>query len=154
MGRARRLLVAFAAALTFCGPASAHTDAPWQLGFEWPALGTITSPFGNDHGRWHPGLDIGILRSLAVRAAAAGTVTLVGEPPGFMGYGNVVVIDVAPGFETIYAHLASADVRPGDVVTAGEMIGIAGCTGLCFGTHLHFELRQDGRAIDPLQFLR
>src|SRR5260221_647614 len=57
-----------------------------------PAQGTITSPFGRDGLRWHSGIDIGILRSLAVRAAVPGRVIHVGEVPGYEGYGNVVVV--------------------------------------------------------------
>ena len=58
----------------------------------WPAAGTVTSPYGDDAGRWHPGIDIGILRSLAVRAAEPGRVIAVGEQRGYEGYGNVVQV--------------------------------------------------------------
>jgi murein DD-endopeptidase MepM/ murein hydrolase activator NlpD len=150
MGRA---LVVALAALCFCTPAAAKTDGPAQLGFVWPAEGSITSPFGNDNGRWHPGLDIGILRSLTVRAAAPGVVKQVGMPVGYEGYGNVVLVQMAPGFEALYAHLSSWHVRVGEQVVAGEPIGIAGCTGWCTGTHLHFELRDHGSPIDPLLWL-
>ena len=54
----------------------------------WPAQGTVTSPFGDDGGRWHPGIDIGILRSLVVRAAEPGRVVAVGEPQGFEATGT------------------------------------------------------------------
>jgi murein DD-endopeptidase MepM/ murein hydrolase activator NlpD len=118
----------------------------------WPAQGTITSPFGNDGGRWHPGLDIGILRSLAVRAAEAGRVVAVGEPRGFEGYGNVVKVSLGGGWVALYAHLAGWRVRVGEQVTAGQRLGTAGCTGWCTGTHLHFELRRFGRPVDPLRF--
>src|SRR5882724_1007150 len=67
-----------------------------------PAQGTITSPFGHDGARWHPGIDIGSLRSLTVRAAVAGRVVLVGEVPGYEGYGNVVVVR-SRGYQEIYA---------------------------------------------------
>jgi murein DD-endopeptidase MepM/ murein hydrolase activator NlpD len=153
MGRGLRLVAAFVAALGFCTSASAMTDGPTQLGFVWPAEGTITSPFGDDNGRWHPGLDVGILRSLTVRAAAPGVVTDVGTPVGYEGYGNVVIVRIAPGFDALYAHLASWHVRVGDVVIADEPIAVAGCTGWCTGTHLHFELRERGRAVNPLLYL-
>jgi murein DD-endopeptidase MepM/ murein hydrolase activator NlpD len=144
----------FAAALTlalaFAPAAAAHVDEPDQLAFEWPARGTITTPFGwTAEGRWHAGLDIGTLRSLDVRAAARGRVRLVGTPIGFEGYGNVVVIGVGGPFETVYAHLAAESVRLGQLVDAGDRIATAGCTGWCTGTHLHFELRERGQAIDP-----
>lgn len=148
----RRVLAAVAA-LCVCAPAQAKTDGPTQLPFVWPAQGTITSPFGNDHGRWHPGLDIGILRSLTIRASAPGVVTGVGTPPGYMGYGNLVIVRMAPGFDALYAHLSSWRVRVGAHVTADEPIAVAGCTGWCTGTHLHFELRESGRPVNPLRFL-
>jgi murein DD-endopeptidase MepM/ murein hydrolase activator NlpD len=146
-------LAAGIAALWLCGSASAHTDGGRQLAFEWPAQGLITSPFGNDHGRWHPGLDIGVLRSLDVIAAAPGVVEATGEPAGFEGYGNIVLVRVSPTLETLYAHLAAEDVHAGDYVTEGERLGTAGCTGWCTGTHLHFEVRVNDRAVSPLQFL-
>src|SRR5205823_4647184 len=84
-----------------------------------------------------------------LRPGAPGRVRLVGAPAGFLGYGNVVVVALGGPFETVYAHLASARVSPGETVDAGEPIGVAGCTGWCTGTHLHFELRERGQAIDP-----
>ena len=120
--------------------------------FVWPANGTITSPFGDDNGRWHPGIDIGILRSLTVRAAAPGRVVLVGTPRGYEGYGNLVAVDVGGGYLTIYAHLARWRVRAGQEVSAARPIGIAGCTGWCTGTHLHFEVRYRGNAVNPMRF--
>jgi murein DD-endopeptidase MepM/ murein hydrolase activator NlpD len=135
--------------LAFAGPAAAHTDSPYQLRLEWPADGTVTSPFGWDGARPHSGIDIGILRSERVTAAAPGRVIAAGYETGYEGYGNLVLVDVGRPFTTLYAHLASASVRVGQVVAAGERIGTAGCTGSCTGTHLHFELRQGGRAIDP-----
>jgi murein DD-endopeptidase MepM/ murein hydrolase activator NlpD len=147
------LILAALAALLSPASAAAHTDAGWQVSLRWPAQGTITSPYGRDGYRWHPGLDIGSLRSLDVRAAAPGRVRLVGAPPGFSGYGTVVTIGVGGGFETLYAHLSTPRVRPGQVVEAGDPIGLAGCTGWCTGTHLHFELRYRGRAVDPTALL-
>ena len=140
-------------ALALASPAVAHTDSPHQLSLAWPARGTVTSPFGRDGNRPHSGIDIGILRSLDVRAAAAGRVTAVGYQTGYEGYGNVVLVDVGQPFETLYAHLARATVQVGQVVSAGERLGIAGCTGWCTGTHLHFELRRGGVAIDPRTLL-
>ena len=120
--------------------------------FVWPANGTITSPFGDDNGRWHPGIDIGILRVLTVRAAAPGRVVRVGTPRGFEGYGNLVAVNVGGGYLTLYAHLARWRVRVGQEVAAGQRIGVAGCTGWCTGTHLHFEVRYRGYAVNPMRF--
>jgi murein DD-endopeptidase MepM/ murein hydrolase activator NlpD len=145
----RRGLCAVLLALVFPAAASAHTDAGWQLSLHWPADGTITSPFGQDGSRWHPGLDIGILRSLDVRAAADGVVTSVGYLQGYEGYGSVVIVKHRYGFSTLYAHLSRPLAHPGQLVRQGDLIGVAGCTGWCIGTHLHFEARYRNFPIDP-----
>lgn len=119
----------------------------------WPAQGTITAPFGHDGSRPHPGIDIGILRSLSVRAAIPGRVEKVGEPAGFSGYGNIVLVRSSTGYEELYAHLSGWRVHVGQKLRAGERIATAGCTGYCTGTHLHFELREDGTAVDPAPLL-
>lgn len=154
MAPLRRVLVLFVLVLAWPAAASAHTDGLRQLEFSWPADGTITSPFGQDGGRWHSGLDIGILRSLDVTAVTPGLVTRVGEQPGYEGYGRVVEVNAGDGYTTLYAHLAGAGVKVGEYVTAGEHIATAGCTGWCTGTHLHFELRRRGVPLSPLPFLR
>ena len=143
------LILGVVAALLFPAAASARTDVDWQVALEWPAQGTVTSPYGDDAGRWHPGLDIGSLQSLDVRAAADGVVTLTGYMPGYDGYGAIVAVRLRNGYSTLYAHLAQPLVRAGQRVEAGQRIGIAGCTGWCTGTHLHFELRYRGDAVDP-----
>jgi murein DD-endopeptidase MepM/ murein hydrolase activator NlpD len=149
----RRGLCVAIAALFFASTAAAHTDFGPQLAFQWPAQGSITSPFGQDGYRWHPGLDIGILRSLDIRAASAGVVTKAGYVPGYDGYGSVVVVALGGGFSTLYAHLSRPLAKPGDEVLPGQLIGIAGCTGWCTGTHLHFELRYRGVPMNPLPLI-
>jgi murein DD-endopeptidase MepM/ murein hydrolase activator NlpD len=113
-----------------------------------PAQGTITSPFGHDGARWHPGIDIGILRSLTVRAAVPGRVIDVGEVRGYEGYGDIVVVQ-SHGYQELYAHLAAWGVHVGQFVVPGQRIATAGCTGSCTGTHLHFEVRKNGTAVSP-----
>ncbi len=156
-------MVAFAAACAVAAPATAkpagglshararHVAAARTsvLDFSWPAEGTVTTPFT----AYHHGLDIGMLRSLDVRAAAPGKVVSVGYATGFEGYGNIVLVQVTPDVVTLYAHLASYRMRPGQTVARGELLGIAGCTGYCTGVHLHFEVRQNGVAVDPRKFL-
>lgn len=134
--------------MTFALTAVPKTAVPLHApsAFLWPAQGTITTPFIPGG---HDGIDIGILRSLEVQAAARGRVTLVGEPPGFEGYGRIVLVNVGGGYSTLYAHLASFLVRPGQIVEPGQQLGVAGCTGSCFGTHLHFEVRLRGEAVNP-----
>lgn len=127
--------------------AAAHRTS--VLDFSWPAHGTITTPFTS----YHPGLDIGMLQSLSVMAAAPGRVAAVGYATGFEGYGNIVLVQVTPNVVTLYAHLSSFRVHVGETVRRGELLGTAGCTGYCSGTHLHFEVRRDGVAVDPRLFL-
>jgi murein DD-endopeptidase MepM/ murein hydrolase activator NlpD len=115
----------------------------------WPAQGHVTTAFGRTEGRWHPGVDIGGLRSLAVRAAVPGRVVRVGFVRGYEGYGNVVVVR-SRGYTELYAHLAGYRVHRGERVRAGERIATAGCTGWCTGTHLHFEVRRKGRPVNPM----
>ncbi|HET8895376.1 MAG TPA: M23 family metallopeptidase [Gaiellaceae bacterium] len=152
-------MAATAAALVFVGPAAASHRVPGieQQGlaalartFEWPAAGIVTTPFTS----YHHGLDIGMLHSLTVIAAAGGKVESVGYVTGFEGYGNIVEVDVAPHVITLYAHLSSYSVHPGEQVRMGQVLGVAGCTGICTGTHLHFEMRVNGVAVDPRYFLR
>ena len=143
------LLLAFALARAPVASPLTPTGPAWST---WPAQGTLTSPFGDDAGRWHPGIDIGILHSLAVRAAQPGRVIAAGTPRGYEGYGNVVEIALGHGYVALYGHLAGWRVRVGDQVAAGQRLGTAGCTGWCTGTHLHFELRHLGRPVSPLRF--
>jgi murein DD-endopeptidase MepM/ murein hydrolase activator NlpD len=116
----------------------------------WPAQGTITSPFGRDGYRWHPGIDIGTLRSLTIRAAQPGVVERVGYATGFEGYGNIVEVRHAR-YDELYAHLSAYRVHVGQRVWSGERIATAGCTGWCTGTHLHFEVRLRGKPVSPLR---
>lgn len=147
------ILVAPANALVD-GPIDVYLEHLEPLTLEWPADGTMTDGYGPRWGRMHLGIDVGILRSLEVRAAASGTVTAAGWLTGYEGYGNVVMVDVGGGYSVLYAHLAGSRVVPGQWLAIGESIGEAGCTGSCTGTHLHFELRLNDVPIDPAPFLR
>ena len=154
-------LAALLVSLSLAPPASAVSDAPLDVYLEhlepltlsWPADGTLTDGFGPRWGRMHLGLDIGILDRLDVRAATSGTVTQAGWLRGYEGYGNVVLVDAGSGNSLLYAHLSAVHVVPGQWLAEGEPIGLAGCTGSCTGTHLHFELRRDGTPVDPLPYL-
>jgi murein DD-endopeptidase MepM/ murein hydrolase activator NlpD len=154
-------LCALVLSLSIVAPARAVPDVPIGLYLEhvaplelaWPADGTVTDGFGYRWGRPHLGIDVGILSSLEVSAAASGTVTASGWLAGYEGYGHVVEIDGGSGWSVLYAHLSSSSVTPGQWVAAGEPIGVAGCTGSCTGTHLHFELRRDGVPVDPAPFM-
>jgi murein DD-endopeptidase MepM/ murein hydrolase activator NlpD len=150
----RSALVVLLASLVVAPAASARPDASARLQMVWPASGTVTSPFGVWRGNHrHEGIDIGMLNSLRVRAVTEGIVQSTGYENGYEGYGKIIVIDLPGAYTALYAHLSSVAVRDGDHVRQGEWIGQAGCTGHCSGTHLHFEVRHRGVAIDPMQFL-
>jgi murein DD-endopeptidase MepM/ murein hydrolase activator NlpD len=119
-------------------------------GWIWPVSGTITSPFGYRWGRMHEGIDISVPEGTPVRAAKAGTVILAAYTGG---YGNYTCIDHGGGLSSCYAHQSSYAVSPGDSVAQGEVIGYSGNTGSSTGPHLHFEIRVNGTATDPLGYL-
>jgi len=98
----------------------------------------------------HPGFDLAAATGTPVASAAPGTVVQAG-PAGT--YGNLVTVRHEHGFETRYAHLSAVDVKAGDHVEAGTPLGKVGTTGYSTGPHLHFEVRQDGKAIDPAPLL-
>jgi len=114
--------------------------------FVYPANGIITSPFGPRWGRMHYGLDIDLETGDPVSAAFEGMVRI---SQTHASYGNVVIIRHSNGLETLYAHLSQRHVKPGDYVQAGDLIGLGGNTGRSYGSHLHFEVRYKGDAIDP-----
>jgi virulence factor Mce-like protein len=129
-------------------PAAPSIDMP---GFMWPLVGPITSGFGEQRdGHVHSGIDIDGELGDPVVAAGAGTVLLAGP---YFDYGNTVIIDHGGGLTTLYAHLSTVAVQPGDVLARGELIGLVGCTGNCTGDHLHFEVRVDGTPVNPIPYL-
>jgi murein DD-endopeptidase MepM/ murein hydrolase activator NlpD len=141
--------------LAAASTASARTDASERLQMVWPASGTVTSRFGEWRGSHrHDGIDVGMLRTLRLRAVTAGVVKRTGYAAGYAGYGKVVLLDLPGPYTALYAHLSSVRVKPGQRVRKGQRLGLAGCTGSCSGTHLHFEVKRRGTSIDPLRFLR
>jgi len=131
--------------------AQGATDStPSAAGLIWPVNGPVVSPFGYRWGRLHAGIDIAVGYGTPIHAAAAGTVVLAGW---VSGYGNYTCIDHGGGLATCYAHQSSYAVSQGAAVSQGQVIGYVGCTGHCFGPHLHFEVRVNGTAVDPLGYL-
>jgi murein DD-endopeptidase MepM/ murein hydrolase activator NlpD len=130
-------------------------DGPIRRGsgqFIWPVNGAITSPFC-ERRSWescHPGIDIGVGSGTPIHAAASGVVAMAG-PAG--GYGNYTCIQHGGGISTCYGHQSSIQVSVGQHVSQGQVIGLSGCTGLCFGAHLHFEVRVNGGVVNPLNYL-
>ena len=118
-------------------------------GFIWPVSGPVVSPFGMRWGRMHEGVDIAAPAGTPIRAVANGNVVLA-APTG--GYGNYICVDHGGGLASCYAHQSSYAVTSGSV-KQGTVIGYVGCTGHCFGDHLHFEVRINGAAVDPMGYL-
>ena len=123
---------------------------PSAAGLIWPVNGPVTSPFGMRWGRMHEGIDIGVPYGTPIHAAASGRVIYAGW---MEGYGNLTAIDHGRGLSTAYGHQSSTGVSVGQTVTQGQVIGYVGCTGHCFGPHLHFEVRINGTPVDPLGYL-
>jgi murein DD-endopeptidase MepM/ murein hydrolase activator NlpD len=119
-----------------------------QLG--WPVSAPITSPFGWRWGRMHEGIDLGAAYGAPIAAAGAGTVIYAGW---LGGYGNLTVIDHGGGLATAYGHQSQIAVTVGQQVARGQTIGYVGSTGHSTGPHLHFEVRVNGQAVDPLGYL-
>ncbi len=111
---------------------------------------TITSRFGSRNGGYHSGLDIATTIGTPIYAAAAGTVTYAGWQGG---YGNLVIISHGNGVETYYAHCTSIYVSTGETVETGELISSVGSTGNSTGPHLHLEVRVNGVAQNPQNYL-
>ncbi len=116
----------------------------------WPARGMITSGFGWRRTHYHGGVDISANWGSPIAAAIAGRVTHVGW---YGGYGLAVVLDHGDGLQTIYGHASKILVQVGDEVDSGEVIALVGCTGVCTGPHIHFEVRIDGHPVNPLEYL-
>jgi len=128
-----------------------------SLPTEWPAQGTVTSPFGgrldpfSGAASFHPGIDITAPYGERVIAAGSGVVVSVGNKGD--GYGNKVVISHDQAISTLYGHLSAIFVKKGEEVKEGDVIGRVGSTGRSTGSHLHFEIRVDGTPVNPLAYL-
>jgi murein DD-endopeptidase MepM/ murein hydrolase activator NlpD len=132
-----------------------HTVAFTPMGY--PRISSLTSffgyrgdPFDSSHAEFHPGIDFKGSHGDEARCTANGRVVSAGW---YGGYGKCVRIAHANSFETLYGHLSRIVVRVGQEVTAGEKIGEVGSTGRSTGAHLHYEVRKDGRAVNPIKFL-
>jgi len=121
--------------------------------FIWPVDGPVVSGFGMRWGRMHEGIDIAVPAGTPIRAAADGSVVLLQSEAESGGYGNFTCLDHGGGLQTCYAHQSSFAVGSGQSVSQGDVIGYVGCTGHCYGDHLHFEVRIGGAPTDPLGYL-
>ncbi len=127
----------------------------WSNRFIWPARGRISGVFGSQRiyrggvpAAYHSGTDLAAGPGATVFAPADGVVTLA-PPPAFSLEGNLVILDHGMGLTSAFLHLASARVRPGQLVRQGEPIGTVGATGRATGPHLHWSLVWNGARIDP-----
>lgn len=115
-----------------------------------PIRGIVTSNYGWRDKRMHKGIDIDLNKGDKVLAAFDGKVRIARRNNGF---GNVVIVRHYNGLETVYAHLSKIKVKSGDIVTSGQVLGLGGATGHATGTHLHFEVRYLGHALNPANFI-
>jgi murein DD-endopeptidase MepM/ murein hydrolase activator NlpD len=142
-----RVQAALAAA---AAPSAAGAVTQGSGGLAWPVSGPVVSPFGMRWGRLHAGVDIAAPSGTPIRAAAAGRVALMGWVGG---YGNYTCVQHGGNLSTCYAHQTSFATSNGASVGQGQVIGYVGCTGHCFGDHLHFETRVGGSPVDPMGYL-
>ena len=138
---------------SFTGDWTQLADAPSM----WPVEGRVGSGFGeredpfNGEGKFHSGIDIEAAYGTPVRAAADGEST--GESMG-AGYGRQVVLNHGHGYVTVYGHLSSVAVLPGQRVTRGQVIGYVGQSGRATGPHLHYEVRVNNTPVNPHKYMR
>ena len=122
----------------------------------WPVSASISSPFGyrihpiSGVRKLHTGLDLNAASGTTIRAAGSGTVILASW---YGGYGNAVVIDHGGGLSTLYAHQSSIAVSVGQSLVVGDTVGYVGTTGYSTGPHLHFETREWGTPVNPMNYL-
>lgn len=122
------------------------------MGIIQPVSGVVTSRFGSRWGKSHKGIDIGAPKGSSVKAVAGGTVTL--SSYGYNGgYGNYVIVSHGNGIETVYGHCNSLSVKVGQKVAQGQPVATVGSTGRSTGNHLHLEIRINGMAQNPQNYL-
>jgi murein DD-endopeptidase MepM/ murein hydrolase activator NlpD len=133
------------------GVIAVPSDKPVRDASFTSSFGMRSDPFGRG-AAMHAGIDLAGPVGTPIYATADGTVAMAGWHNG--GYGNLIRLDHGRGIETRYGHLHSMTVREGERVRRGQMIGRMGSTGRSTGSHLHYEVRIDGRAVNPIPFMR
>jgi murein DD-endopeptidase MepM/ murein hydrolase activator NlpD len=129
--------------------AGASRPAHWPL--DVPGFVTRGQVRPGDPAESHPGIDIAVPIGTAVRAAGGGTVQAAGTDPD---YGWYVLLRHPDGYETMYGHASRLLVREGDQIAAGQVIALTGSSGRSTAPHLHFEIRRDGKSLDPLTLVK
>jgi len=129
-------------------PDPGEAASPWS----WPVtVGVVSSGFGERWGRPHKGIDIAAEEGTPVFASQGGEVVFAADSGG--GYGQLVIVKHDATWASLYAHLSAILIDEGDTVMQGAAIAEVGSTGRSTGPHLHFEIRRDGEAIDPMPLL-
>jgi len=131
-------------------PAAPVLPEPGFETFLWPVNGTVNSAFGPRGSSFHDGIDIAAPEGTPILAIEAGEVIYSDQ---LRGYGNMVILRHAGGIVSVYAHNESNLVREGQSVVRGEVVARVGSTGRVSGPHLHFEIRRNNAAQDPLRYL-
>ncbi|BCB96427.1 peptidase M23 [Dissulfurispira thermophila] len=136
--------------------AKSQNQIHWDGKLNLPVHGRVTSGYGLRYDpidgrlRHHNGVDIAIPEGSPVKAAQAGRVVFSGK---LSGYGNAVIVDHGNGMTSLYAHNSLNLVKPGDVVDKNSILALSGSSGRSTGPHLHFEVRKDGVAVDPMSMI-
>jgi murein DD-endopeptidase MepM/ murein hydrolase activator NlpD len=133
------------------GAIAIPSDKPVRTGAFTSGYGVRSDPF-QGRAAMHAGIDLSGPVGTPIYATADGIVTTAGWNSG--GYGNLVKVDHGRGIETRYGHLSSIAIQPGQHITRGQLIGRMGSTGRSTGSHLHYEVRIDGRAVNPIPFMK
>ena len=133
------------------GAIAVPSDKPVKTAEFTSGYGTRTDPFRGGAAR-HQGIDLAAPVGTPIYDTADGTISEAGYNSG--GYGNLIKVDHGRGIETRYGHLSAVLVRPGQRITRGQVIGRMGSTGRSTGSHLHYEVRIDGRAVNPIPFMK
>ena len=124
--------------------------SPIQYGKATSSFGSRKDPFNSRRMEFHKGIDIGCRIGTNVHSARSGEVVFSGYEEG---YGNLVIVEHEFGYRSYYGHLSKILVNKGDSVQSGSLIALSGNTGRTTGPHLHFEIRKNGRALNPMTFL-
>ncbi len=123
-----------------------------KLDFLWPVEGKLTDVFNNTETNRHQGIDIPSSLGTPIKASSSGTVIYSGNT--IRGYGNLIILRHSEELVTVYAHNQMNLVEEGNRVERGQIIGKVGQTGRATGPHLHFEIRKNNKAVDPMLFLK
>ena len=131
------------------------TSVPTNIGITLmkPLSGVISSRFGYRSRDNHKGLDIAAPTGTAIKAAADGVVQVSGYNQSYYGYGNCLVVKCSSSVTIIYGHCNKVYVKAGESIVQGQVIAEVGSTGISTGSHLHFEIRYNGKAVDPQNYL-